>query len=73
MRDIKQINYIDSTLINEQTEERARPTIFYAVGFVIEETDEYITLAREYSRDNQLRGQISIPKVAIIRSETKNK
>lgn len=60
----KIVKYIDSNIINEQTNEIVKPVIITAVGFVIEETDNYITIAREII-DNEYRGQVSIPKVAI--------
>ena len=61
----KKVKYIDSNLINDQTDFIAKPEIITAVGFVVEETDEYITIARELV-GNEYRGQLSIPKVAII-------
>ena len=61
----KRIKYIDSNLINEQTDFIAKPKIITAIGFVVEETDEYITIAREIVAD-EYRGQLSIPKVAIL-------
>ena len=60
----KTIKYIDSQLINEQTEEIAKPQLIVATGFVIAETNDYITLAREVI-DKEYRGQVSIPKIAI--------
>jgi hypothetical protein len=61
----KVIKYIDSSLINDQTDEVAKPQIIIACGFVVAETDEYITLSREII-DEEFRGQVAIPKVAII-------
>jgi hypothetical protein len=62
---IKQVTYIDSNLINEQTSEIAKPVEIKAVGYLVSETDIYITLAREIV-ESEYRGQISIPKISII-------
>lgn len=62
---IKTIKYIDSNLIDSQTDEIAEPVVINATGYVIKETDEYIVLARELIEDNY-RGQVAIPKVAIL-------
>lgn len=59
------VTYIDSALIEVQTSEIAMPKKIIATGFLIKETSEYITLAREIVGD-EYRGQISIPKVSII-------
>ena len=59
----KTIKYIDSQLIDEQTDEVAKPQLVEATGFVIAENDEYITLARELIGE-EYRGQVSIPKVS---------
>lgn len=64
MNKIMEVKYIDSNMINEQTDIIAKPQIIEAVGFLVEETKEYITLAREKIGE-EWRGQISIPKVAI--------
>ena len=63
----KIIKYIDSNLIDEQTFEVAKPLVVTATGFVVEETDDFITLARELIGDDY-RGQVAIPKVAIKES-----
>jgi len=63
----KVIKFIDSCITNEQTDVIATPETIVATGFVIAETNEYITLAREIIGDNDYCGQLSIPKVAIIK------
>lgn len=64
--EIKTIKYIDSNMIHEQTDEIAKPVVNIAVGFVIEETKDHITLAAELV-EKEYRRQLSIPKVAIIK------
>lgn len=66
MLKFQKISYIDSSVIHGQTEEIATPLVLTTVGFVIKETDEYITLAAELVGD-EYRRQISIPKIAIIK------
>ncbi len=61
----KKIKYIDSNLINDQTDFIAKPEIITSIGFVIKETDDYITITREIVGE-EYRGQLSIPKVAIL-------
>lgn len=65
---IKKIKFIDSATTDEQSATPTRPLIIEAVGFLIDETDIYITIARELL-GNEYRGQLSIPKVAIIKSK----
>lgn len=66
VRQIRQIKYIDSNMIHEQTDEIAKPVINIAVGFVIEETKDHVTIAAELV-GKEYRRQLSIPKVAIIK------
>lgn len=65
-----EVEYIDSSIINEQTDEVARPETIKAVGYLIKEAEEYITLSRELV-GSEYRGQVSIPKVAIISRKPK--
>jgi len=60
------VTYIDSCTIDTQTSEVAKPMTIEATGFKVRETDEYITIAREKIGD-EWRGQLSIPKVAVIK------
>ena len=62
---IVRIKYIDSCIISEQTDVIAKPTKIDAIGFLVKETKDYITIARERIR-GEWRGQVSIPKVAIL-------
>lgn len=59
------ITYIDSALIDDQTDEIAKPCKIKATGFLIKETEDYIVLARELV-DEEYRGQVAIPKRSII-------
>lgn len=63
---IKRLKYIDSSLNAEQTDMISKPVTIEIVGFVVEETKEHITLAMEIIDGEDYRGQVSIPKVAII-------
>ena len=63
---IKRIKYIDSSINSEQSNKIEAPFEIEAVGFVIEETDKHITLAQELI-EGEFRGQLSIPKVAILK------
>ncbi len=64
----KIIEYIDSNCIDDQADEIVQPVEITAIGFVIEETEDHITLAREIIGD-EYRGQIAIPKVAIVKKK----
>ncbi|MCK9371315.1 hypothetical protein M0R04_15485 [Candidatus Dojkabacteria bacterium] len=64
---IKKIKYIDSARTPDQDSLICEPFIIVVVGFVIKETDKYITLAQEIMSNGDFRGQISIPKVTIIK------
>lgn len=59
-----EIEYIDSGMIHEQTDEVAEPEYNRTVGYFVDETDIYITLAAEVI-GKDWRRQISIPKCAI--------
>ena len=62
---IKRITYIDSNIIEGQTDEVAEPAEIEAIGFVVEISSEYITIARE-KMDKEWRGQLSIPIKSIL-------
>lgn len=53
--------YTDTTALDTQTSEPISPSEVDICGFVIEETDEYITLAMEVTESGDYRGQVSIP------------
>jgi len=57
--------YTDTTALDTQTSRPISPSLVDICGFVIEETDEYITLAMEVTEDGDYRGQVSIPLNAI--------
>jgi hypothetical protein len=68
MKEIKNIRWIDSTLQDGQVDHRyfPKPSIITTVGFVVDETDEYITFARDDMGDGDFRGLCCIPKLAIL-------
>jgi hypothetical protein len=63
---MKKVSWIDSkTVLSQITEdELPKPCVIDSVGFLVEETDEYITLARERI-DSDWRGVIAIPKCCV--------
>lgn len=67
---IVEVEYIDSNILNEQSDYVIKPETIQAIGYLVEETDEYITIARELI-DSEYRGQLSIPKVAVKLQEKK--
>lgn len=63
----KKIIYIDSGIIDEQASVVAEIHSMTAVGMVVHEDDGHVVLAREFDENERnWRGQIAIPKVAII-------
>lgn len=62
---IKRINYTDSVTLNEQTDEIAEVEEIIAVGFIVSDTKDSITIARELI-GREYRGQLAIPKRSII-------
>lgn len=69
---IVEVEYIDSNILNEQSDHVIKPETIQAIGYLVEETDEYITIARELI-DDEYRGQVSISKVAVKLQEKKMK
>jgi len=68
INDIKEyvkFTYTDTTALDTQTNEVISPSLVNVCGFVIEENEDYITLAMEVTEDGDYRGQVSIPKNAI--------
>lgn len=64
---VKRIKFVDSAITEEQTDLICIPLKITVIGFLVQETEEYITLARELLSNGNYRGQISIPKKAIIK------
>ena len=65
---IKIIKWLDSSLENTQvwSGDYPEPQIIESVGFVVEETKGWITLARDKMHGGSFRGLVSIPKNAIL-------
>jgi hypothetical protein len=61
------VRWIDSSLQNGQVDKDdfPRPVVITSVGFVVAETDEYVTIARDDMGDGDYRGLCSIPKIAV--------
>lgn len=66
---IKKIVYRDSVCSTGQSNKSVKPSKIEIVGFVIDETEEYITLAQEIIDGKEYFNQISIPKVAIYENK----
>jgi predicted DNA-binding transcriptional regulator AlpA len=63
------VRWIDSSLQNGQVDRHdfPKPEVITSVGFVVDETDEYVTLARDdMGHDGDYRGLVSIPKIAVL-------
>lgn len=65
---IQIVTWIDSSLQNGQVDksEFPKPMTVTSTGFVVEETDTYIVLARDNMGDGDFRGLCAIPKIAIL-------
>jgi hypothetical protein len=66
---IRTVRWIDSSLQNGQVDKDdfPKPVVITSVGFVVDETDEYVTLARDdMGHDGDYRGLCSIPKIAVL-------
>ena len=62
------LDYIDSNMAPTQTDEIIEPAINHATGFLVKETDKFITICLEWLDTNgymEYRNQVSIPKVAV--------
>lgn len=64
---IKKVKWIDSSIQEHQVDHHdfPKPTIITSIGFVVEYTDDYITLARDIV-DKDYRGLVCIPNIAIL-------
>lgn len=66
--EVRVVRWIDSCLQNGQvdSDDFPQPVVITSVGFVVEETDEYVTLARDdMSHEGDYRGLCAIPKIAV--------
>lgn len=68
MKEINIVRWIDSSLQNGQVDNKdfPKPIVIVTVGFVVDETDEYITFARDDMGDGDYRGLCCIPKIALL-------
>lgn len=66
--DLRVVRWIDSSLQNGQVDRHdfPKPELITSVGFVVEETDEHITLARDDMNNGDYRGLCCIPKIAVL-------
>lgn len=64
---IEVIEWVDSSVQNGQVDRQdfPKPARIKSVGFLVEETETYIVLARDDMGDGDFRGLCAIPKIAI--------
>jgi len=70
MKKVTYIKYLDSCLRDGEKpiNHNFQPVVFEAVGFLVKEDDDAVTLARELNEidgEENTRGTITIPKIAI--------
>lgn len=65
--EVRLVTWIDSSLQNGQVDrsEYPAPELIRSVGFVVEETDAFLTLARDDMKDDEFRGLLCIPKECV--------
>lgn len=66
--EIQEIRWVDSSLQNGQVDRHdfPKPVVITSVGFVVEETEDYIVIARDdMGHDGDYRGLCAIPKTAV--------
>lgn len=68
IKETSTIQWIDSSCQDNQTDSWGfpKPIIITSIGFVVEETDAYIVLARDDMGEGDFRGLLAIPKIAIL-------
>jgi hypothetical protein len=72
MPETRTITWIDSSLQNGQVDKTGfpEPTRITTIGFLVEENDDYLVLARDDMGDGDYRGLIAIPAVAYLETLT---
>ena len=66
--EVRVVRWTDSSLQNGQVHRHdfPKPEVITSVGFVVEETDEHVTLARDDMNSGDFRGLCCIPKIAVL-------
>lgn len=66
-REVRVVSWIDSSLQNAQVgkEDYPAPELIQSVGWVVEDTSEHVTLARDDMKDDEFRGLLCIPRECI--------
>lgn len=61
------IEWIDSSLQNVQVgkDDYPKPEVICSTGWLVEETDTYITIARDDMKDDEYRGLLCVPRECI--------
>lgn len=60
------VRFLDSAMNHEQDDRPCRVMEMVAVGFVVAEDDDGITLSAELVQGGDYRRQLAVPKVAIV-------
>lgn len=70
--DIVSVLWVDSSLQDGQVDHHnyPKPEKITSVGYLIEETDEYVTIARDGMNSGDFRGLLCVPRVAILSKVT---
>lgn len=65
--ELRIIEWLDSCVQDVQVSHHnfPKPMVVTSVGFVVEETEEYITISRDDMGNGEFRGLVSIPRIAI--------
>lgn len=60
------VKYVDAAKYDDPCKEIIGPVFSEACGFLLEDTEDYVTMCQEIFEDGKYRGQLSIPKQAIF-------
>lgn len=63
------VRWIDSPIVNEQSDDLPKPTVIESVGWLVEETDDYVVIVRDHHTNSdgyRYRGACAIPRSAIL-------
>lgn len=68
--EIRTVRWLDSSLQNGQVDKYnfPKPEVIVTIGFLVDETDEYVTVARDDMGNGDYRGLCCIPKISVLPS-----
>ena len=70
-RKVVHVEWVDSSMLHEQSDDLPTPTRIISVGWLAKEDEEYIVVVRDWHQDPQSykwRGACAIPRRSIISS-----